>query len=54
MVDKIKVNFNLDKDVHLQVKQLALDKKTTATALYTKWTLEGIKRETGQTRFEIE
>lgn len=54
MVEKIRVNFNLDKDVHLQVKKLALEKNTTATALYTKWTLEAIERETKQTRLDIE
>lgn len=51
---KKRVNFNLDEDVHLQVKQLALDKKTTATALYTKWILEAIEKETGQKRFDVE
>ncbi len=54
MAEKIRVNFNLDKDVHMQVKKLALEKNTTATALYTKWTLEAIERETGQTRFNVE
>jgi len=51
---KKRVNFNLDEDVYLQVKQLALDKKTTATALYTKWIMEAIEKETGQTRFDVE
>ncbi len=54
MVEKIRVNFNIDKDVHLQVKKLALEKNTTATALYTKWTLEAIEKETGQARFDVE
>ena len=34
---KKRVVFNLDEDVKQRVKQLALDKNTTATALYTKW-----------------
>ena len=50
---KKRVNFNLDEDIYFQVKQLALDKKTTATALYTKWIKEAIERETGQKRFDI-
>ena len=32
MENTIRVNFNLDKDTHFQVKQLALNKHTTATS----------------------
>ena len=46
MENRIRVNFNLDKDVHFQVRKMALEKRTTATELYTKWTLDGIKKET--------
>ena len=40
-----KVTFNINKKVKKQVKQLALDKETTATKLYNKWILEGMKKE---------
>lgn len=52
MSDKIKISFNIDKDTRKQVKQIALDKETTATELYNKWILEGIKRETKQARLD--
>lgn len=45
---KKRINFFIDEDVHLQVKQLALDKKTTATALYTEWIKNGLDKETNQ------
>ena len=51
---KKRVVFNLDEDVKQRVKQLALDKKTTATALYTKWIMEALEKETNQTRLEVE
>ena len=44
----------LDEDLYYQVKQLALDKKTTATALYTKWIMDAIEKETNQTRLNVE
>ena len=40
-----KVTFNINRNVKKQVKQLALDKETTATKLYNKWILEGMKKE---------
>ena len=49
---KIRVSFDIEEDIKLQVKQLALDKKTTATKLYTKWIVEGIEKETEQTRLD--
>ena len=52
MENTIRVNFNLDKDIHYQVRKMALDKRTTARELYTKWTLEGIRKETEQTRLD--
>lgn len=45
MKNKHRVNFNIDKDLHYKVKKLALEKDTTATSLYIKWTIEGLKRE---------
>ena len=53
MENTIRVNLNLDKDVHFQVRKMALEKRTTATELYRKWTLDGIKKETEQTIDEI-
>lgn len=44
MGEKKRVNFNLDEDVHIRVKQVALDNRTTATELFTKWTLEGLEK----------
>ncbi len=40
-----KVTFNINKNIKKQVKQLALDNETTATKLYNKWILEGMKKE---------
>ena len=40
-----KVTFNINRNVKKQVKQLALDKETTATKLYNEWILEGMKKE---------
>lgn len=45
MGEKKRVNFNLDEDIHIRVKHLALDKKTTATELFTKWILKGLEKE---------
>lgn len=42
---KKKVTFNLEESIIKQVKQLALDKNTTATALYTEWIQKGIDNE---------
>lgn len=50
MENTIRVNFNLDKDTHFQVKQLALNKHTTATELYRKWISDGMKRDGNQTK----
>lgn len=40
-----KVTFNINKNIKKQVKQMALDKDTTATVLYNEWILEGMKKE---------
>ena len=40
-----KVTFNINRNIKKQVKQLALDKETTATKLYNEWILEGMKKE---------
>lgn len=40
-----KVTFNLDEDTYYQIKQLALDKRTTATKFLVKWTVAGLKQE---------
>ena len=42
---KKRVSFDLEEETKLKVKQLALDKKTTATKLYTQWIEEGLKKE---------
>ena len=52
MENTIRVNFNLDEDIHFQVKQLALNKHTTATELYRKWISDGMKKETEQTTLD--
>lgn len=49
---KKRVSFDIEEDIKLQVKQLALDKKTTATELYTKFIVDGLKRETEQARLD--
>ena len=50
---KARVDFLLDVGVKQQIKDLAYEKNTTATALYTKWIMEGLKRETEQTSLNI-
>ena len=40
---KKQVCFNLEESIIKQVKQLALDKDTTATELYTGWVKDGLK-----------
>ena len=42
---KKKVTFNLEESTIKRVKQLALDNNTTATALYTKWIVNGIEKD---------
>ena len=51
---KARVDFLLDESVKKQIKDLAYEKDTTATALYTKWIMEGLQREIEQTRLNIE
>ena len=51
---KTRVNFNIDEDLHFQLKQLALDKRTTVTDLLTSWIIEAIEKETNQAKLEIE
>lgn len=53
-MEKARVDFLLDKSVKKQIKDLAYKKDTTATALYTKWIMEGLARETEQTRLNVE
>ena len=40
---KKQVCFNLEESIIKRVKQLALDKETTATELYTEWITDGLK-----------
>ena len=54
MSNTIRINFELDKDIHLQAKELALKKETTIKDLYTKWIVDGIEKETNQTRLNVE
>lgn len=42
---KKKITFNLEENIIKKVKQMALDKDTTATELYTKWIIKGIENE---------
>lgn len=51
---KARVDFLLDKGVKQQIKDLAYKQDTTATALYTKWIMEGLQRELEQTRLDVE
>ncbi len=51
---KARVDFNLDEDIKKRVKDLAYHRDTTATELYTKSIMEGLERETSQTRLNIE
>lgn len=51
---KVRVDFNLDEDIKKRVKDFAYHNDTTATELYTKWIIEGLERETSQTRLNIE
>ena len=51
---KVRVDFNLDEDIKKRVKDLAYQKDTTATELYTKWIMQGLERETSQTKLKIE
>lgn len=37
-----KVSFNLDENLVLQLKQKALDERTTQTELITKWIIKGL------------
>ena len=45
----INVNFQLDKSIHTRAKAYALEKDKTIKEVYTKWIIEGLERETGQT-----
>ena len=47
-----KVSFNLDEDIHFRVKEIALKNRTTVTEIYTKYIMEGIERETKQSRLD--
>lgn len=42
---KKKITFNLEENIIKKVKQMALDKDTTSTELYTKWIIKGIENE---------
>ena len=45
-----RVNFNLDEDIYIELKHLALDKRTTVTDLLTDLIIKEIKKETNQTK----
>ena len=51
---KTKVNFNLDEDLYFELKQLALNERTTVTALLTKWIVEAVEKETNQSKLDVE
>ena len=44
----LNVNFKLDKSIHQEAKALAVKKDMTIKELYTKWIVEGLKRESNQ------
>ena len=52
MAKTTRVNFDIDEDIHFQAKEIALKRKKTIKELYTKWILDGIEKETNQTRFD--
>ena len=45
----VRVNFDIEKSIHTRAKAHALEKEKTIKELYTKWIVEGLERETGQT-----
>lgn len=49
-----RVNFNIDEDLYIELKHLALDKRTTITDLLTELIVREIERETNQAKLEIE
>ena len=48
-MESVRINFELDKSIHRRAKEHALKKDKTIKALYTKWIVEGLERETSQT-----
>ena len=40
-----RVTFNLDKELHLKLKQLALDKNTNVTTILVNWITENLDKE---------
>lgn len=51
MVD-LNVNFKLDKSIHNEAKALAIKKDMTIRELYTKWIMEGLRRDKNQTSLD--
>jgi len=49
---KKKISFNIDEDLHYEIKELSFKKRMTLTELYTKYIKEGLEREKGQKRFD--
>ena len=45
-----RVNFNLDEDLYIELKHLALDKKKTITDLLTELIIKEIEKDTNQTK----
>ena len=52
MANTIRINFELDKDIHLQAKEIALKNEKTIKELYTQWIVDGIEKETNQTKID--
>lgn len=52
MEDKIKISFYINEKTHYKVKRMALDQKTSASALYNKWIDEGVLKEEKQTTLD--
>lgn len=40
-----RVTFNLDKELHIKLKQLALDKNTNVTTILVNWITENLDKE---------
>lgn len=37
MAENKKISFNIDEDIHMRAKRLALDRRTSVTKLYNEW-----------------
>ena len=49
-----RVNFNLDEDLYIELKHLALDKRKTITEFLTDLIIRELEEDTNQTKLEME